>query len=167
MLLAPFDVFRPVTGPCSFVVEQAAYTQLLGGGAVPASPVPGARSLMAKDTVEPIAMVGLDRRVRLAFTVAVVRPPGIIATLGDAAMLAGEHETVRTVEKLRTTVHTFPVTVAIVDVTHHSRLRLARVFLLLFLSQRAYKRGTVNVLPSRPRYDRSPRVNDVSVSSAS
>lgn len=154
MLLASFDVLGPVAGPCALVVEQAAYAQLLGGGAVPAGPVPGAGGLMAEDTVQPVAMVGLDRRVRLAFTVAVVRPPGIIAALGDAAMFAGEHETVRTVEELGTTVHAFPVAIAIVDVAHHSRLRLARILLLLFLSQRAYKRGTVSVPPSsRPHCD--------------
>lgn len=140
MLLASLDVLRPVAGPRPLVVEQSAYAQLLGGGAVPAGPVPGAGGLVAEDAVQPVAVVGLYRRVRLALTVAVVRAPRIVAALGDAAVLTGEHETVGTVEELGTAVHALPVAVAVVDVAHHPRLRLAGVLLLLLLAIQACKR---------------------------
>lgn len=144
MLLTSLDVFRPVAGSGPLVVKQTAYAELLGGGAVPASPVPGAGSLVTEDPVQPVAVLGRDRRVRLAFTVAIVRPPGIIAALGDAAMLAGEDETVRAVEQLRAAAHAFPVTIAILDVTHHPWLRLT--WILLLLAQRACKRRNVETL---------------------
>lgn len=119
MLLTSLDVLGPVAGPGPFVVEQATYAELLGGGAVPASPVSGAGSLVAEDPVQPVAVLGRDRRICLAFAVTVVRTPRIIAALGDTAVLAGEHETVRTVEQLRTTVYAFPVTIAVLDIAHH------------------------------------------------
>lgn len=98
MLLTSLDVFGPVAGPGSLVIKQTAYAELFGGGAVPAGPVPGAGSLVAEDTVQPVAVLGRDRRISLTFAVTVVRPPRIIAALGDATMLASEHETVRTIE---------------------------------------------------------------------
>lgn len=131
MFLASIDVFRPVAGSRCLVVEQTADAQLLRGGAVPACPVPGARGLVAKDAVEPVAVLGRYRRIGLTLAVAVVRPPGIVAALGDAAMLAGEYKAVGTVEELRPAVHALPVSVAIVYVTDNSRFRLARVLLLL------------------------------------
>lgn len=144
MLLTSLDVFGPVARPGSLVVKQTAYAELLGGGAVPAGPVPSAGGLVAEDTVQPVAVLGRDRRISLAFAVAVVRSPRIIAALGDAAMLAGEHETVRTIEQLRSTIHAFPITIAILDVAHHARLGLARILLLLLLAERACKRVNVN-----------------------
>lgn len=99
---------------------------------------------MAKDSVQPVAVVGRDRRIRLAFAIAVVRTPRIVTALGDTAVLAGEHETVRTVEQLRATVHALPIAIAVLGVAHHPRLRLARVLLLLLLAQRACKRKSVN-----------------------
>lgn len=162
MFLASFDIFRPVAGPCPLVIEQAAYAQLLGGSAVPAGPVPGAGSFMAEDTVQPVAMIGLDWWVRLPFTVAIIRSPGIIAALGDAAMFAGEYKTVRTVEELGTTVHAFPVAIAVIDVAYYSRLRLARVLLLLLLGKRAYECSIVYISHSFRSHDRFPRVNGVS-----
>jgi hypothetical protein len=42
MFLATCDVLRPVAGMCLFIVKKAADAELLGGGAVPACPVPGA-----------------------------------------------------------------------------------------------------------------------------
>lgn len=119
MLLASLDVFRPIAGPGSLVVEQTAYAELFSGSAVPAGPVPGARGLVSEDAVQPVAVLGRDRRVCLAFAVAVIRPPRVIAALGDAAMFAGEHEAIRTIEQLWSAVHALPITVAILDVAHH------------------------------------------------
>lgn len=119
MLLTSLDVLGPIAGPGPFVVQQAAYAELLGGGAVPAGPVPGAGSLMAEDPVQPVAVLGRDRRIRLAFAVTIVRTPRIIAALGDTAVFAGEHETVRTVEQLRATIHALPVAIAVLDIAHH------------------------------------------------
>lgn len=143
MLLTSLDVFGPVARSGSLVVKQTTYAELLGGGAVPAGPIPGAGGFVAEDTVQPVAMLGRDRRISLAFAIAVVRPPGIIAALGDTPMLASEHETVRTIEQLRSTVYAFPITIAILDVAHHARLGLARI--LLLLAQRACKRVNMNV----------------------
>lgn len=137
MLLTSLDVFGPVARPGSLVVKQTAYAELLGSGAVPAGPVPGTGGLVAEDTVQPVAVLGRDRRISLAFTVTVVRPPGIIASFGDTAMLASEHETVRTIEQLWPTAHTFPIAIAILDVAHHPRLGLTWILLLLLLAQRA------------------------------
>lgn len=139
MLLTSLDVFGPVAGPGSLVVKQTAYAELLGGGAVPAGPVPGAGGFVAEDTVQPVAVLGRDRRISLAFAVTIVRPPRIIAALGDAAMFAGEHETVRTIEQLRPTAHALPIAIAILDIAYHARFGLARI--LLLLAQRACKRG--------------------------
>lgn len=144
MLLTSLDVLGPVAGPGAFVVEQTAYAELLGGGAVPAGPVPGAGSLVAEDPVQPVAVVGRNGRIRLAFAVAVVRAPRVITALGDTAVLAGEHEPVRTVEQLRATVHALPVAIAVLGVAHHPRLRLAWVLLRLLLAQRTCKRESVN-----------------------
>lgn len=134
MLLTSLDVLGPVAGPGPFVVEQTAYAELLGGGAVPAGPVPGAGRLMAEDSVQPVAVLGRDRRIRLAFAVTVVRTPRIIASLGDPAVLAGEHETIRTVEQLRATIHALPIAITVFDVAHHPRFRLAWILLLLLLA---------------------------------
>lgn len=151
VLLTSLDVLGPVAGPGSFVVKQSAYAELFGGGAVPASPVPGAGSLVAEDSVQPVAVFGRDRRICLAFAVAVVRTPRVIAALGDTAMLAGEHETVRTVEQLRATINALPIAIAVLGVAHHPRLRLARVLLLLLLAQRTCKRERLNARPATRR----------------
>lgn len=149
MLLTSLDVFGPVAGPGSLVVEQATYAELFSGGAVPAGPVPGAGGLVPEDAVQPVAVLRRNRWVCLALTVAVVRPPWVIAALGDTTVFPGEHETVWTIEQLRAAVHAFPVTVAVLGIAHHPRLRLAWVFLLLLLAQRACKRVYVNVRSSR------------------
>jgi len=51
MLLTSLDVLGPVAGPGPFVIQQTAYAELLGGGTVPASPVPGAGRFVAEDSV--------------------------------------------------------------------------------------------------------------------
>lgn len=144
MLLASLDVLGPIAGPGPFVIEQTAYAELFSGGAVPASPVPGAGSLVAEDSIQPVAVLGRDRRICLAFAVAVIRTPRIIAALGYTAVLAGEHETIWTVEQLRATIHALPIAIAVFSVAHHPRFRLAWILLLLLLAQRACKRDSVN-----------------------
>ena len=57
MFLASGDVLWPVAGVCLLVVEEAADAELLGGGAVPASPVAGAGRLVTEDTVQPVAVL--------------------------------------------------------------------------------------------------------------
>lgn len=147
VLLTSLDVLGPIAGPGPFVVEQTAYAELLGGGAVPAGPVPSAGSLVAEDPVQPVAVLGRNRRIRLAFAVTIVRTPWIIAALGDTAVLASEHQAVRTVEQLRATVHALPIAIAVLGVAHHPRFRLTRVLLLLLLAQRTCRRESVNALP--------------------
>lgn len=137
MFLASLDVLGPVARPGPLVVEQTAYAQLLGSGAVPAGPVPRAAGLVSEDTVKPVAVLGRYRWISLSLAVAVVRPPRVVAALGHASVLAGEHQTVRTVEELGSAVDALPVAVAVVYVAHHPRLRLAWILLLLLLSQGA------------------------------
>ena len=98
MLLAPFDVLWPIAGPGSLVVQKTADAKLLGGGAVPAGPVPGAGCLMAEDTVKPVAVVRWNRRIGLSFAIAVVGPPGVVAALCHSTVLPSENKTVWTVE---------------------------------------------------------------------
>lgn len=131
MLLTSINVLRPIARSRGLVVEQTADAQLLGGRTVPARPVPGARGLVAENTVQPVAVLRRYRRICLTFAVAVVCPPWIVASLGYAAMLAGEHKAIGTVEQLGPAVHALPVSVAIVHVADNSRFRLARVLLLL------------------------------------
>ena len=63
VLLASDHVLRPVAGVGVLVVEQPADAELLGGGAVPARPVPGAGGLVPEDAVQPVAVVSANRRV--------------------------------------------------------------------------------------------------------
>lgn len=135
MFLASFNVIRPVARPRLFVIEKPADAELLGGGSVPARPVPRAGGLVAEDSVEPVAVIRRDRGVRLPLAVAVIRPPGVVATLRDSAVLSREHETVRTVEELLAAVDAFPVAVAVHKVADYSSLSLAGIFLLIFLRQ--------------------------------
>ena len=58
VFLAAFHIFRPVTRMWPFVVEQTSDAELFGGGAVPASPIPGAWSLVSEYSVQPVTMFG-------------------------------------------------------------------------------------------------------------
>lgn len=66
----------------------------------------------------------------LSLVLAVVGPPGVVATLGDSAVLACEHQAVGAVVELRLAVHALPVPVTVGRVRNHSRLDLARVLLV-------------------------------------
>lgn len=57
MFLATLDVLGPVARVRFLVVQQSADAQLFGGGAVPASPVTRARSLVTEYAVQPVAVV--------------------------------------------------------------------------------------------------------------
>lgn len=61
---------------------------------------------------------------------AVVGAPRIVAALGDAAMLAGEHQTVGAVVQLRLVVEALPVAVAVRHVADDAPLGLARIVLV-------------------------------------
>ena len=98
MFLTSFDVLRPIAGSGPLVVQKSTDAQLFRGRAIPASPVASARCLVAENTVEPVTVIGRDRWIRLTFSVAVVRSPGVIATLGHATVLSSEYEAVWTVE---------------------------------------------------------------------
>ena len=63
MLLAAVDVVGPVAGVGVLVVQQAADAELLGGRAVPARPVPGARRLVPEDAVQPVTVLCADGAV--------------------------------------------------------------------------------------------------------
>lgn len=129
MFLASLDVLGPVARVSFLVVQQSADAQLFSGSAVPASPVPRARRLVTEYAVQPIAVFSGYRTIGLGFAIAVVRPPRVVATLGDAPVLARVNQTVRTVVQLRLTVHAFPVTIAVSRVRYHLVFGFARVFL--------------------------------------
>ena len=57
MFLTSRHVLGPVAGVSLLVVEQSPDAELLGGGAVPASPVAGAGRLVTEDTVQPVAVL--------------------------------------------------------------------------------------------------------------
>ena len=63
VLLAVRHELGPVTRVGLLVVEQAADTELLGGGAVPAGPVARAGRLVAEDAVQPVTVLSGDGRV--------------------------------------------------------------------------------------------------------
>lgn len=71
MFLASGNVLRPITGMCLLVVEEAADTELLGSGTVPARPVPGARRLVTEDAVQPVTVLSALRRISFRSSVAV------------------------------------------------------------------------------------------------
>lgn len=138
MFLASLDVLGPIARVGLVMVQQPTDAKLFGRGAVPAGPVPRAAGLVAEYAVEPVAVLGRYGRVRLALAVAVVGPPGVVAALGHAPVLAREHQAVRAVEELGPAVDALPVAVAELDVADHSGLGLARV--LLLLTQRAWQK---------------------------
>lgn len=76
--MASSDVLRPVAGVRFFVVEEAADAKLLGGRAVPTSPVAGARGLVAKNTVKPVTVVCTDGRI-VAFAAAALCTVRVVA----------------------------------------------------------------------------------------
>ena len=63
VLLASSYILWPVTCMRLLIVQEAADAELLSGCAVPAGPVAGARSLMAKNSIQPVTVVGCDRWV--------------------------------------------------------------------------------------------------------
>ena len=63
MFLTSGYVLRPVAGVGFLVVEKSSDTELFRGGAVPAGPVPGARGLVPKDTVQPVAVFSTLGRI--------------------------------------------------------------------------------------------------------
>lgn len=65
----------------------------------------------------------------LSFALAVVRPPRVVASLGDTPLLARVNQTIRTVVQLRLTIHAFPITVAVSRVRYHLIFGFAWVFL--------------------------------------
>lgn len=98
MLLTSFHVLGPIARPCPLVVQKSTDAQLFRGGSVPTGPVPRAGSLVAEYTIEPVAMLGRDRWISLPLSVAIVRPPGIVAAFGHASMFPSENKTVWTIE---------------------------------------------------------------------
>ena len=63
MFLAAGHVLGPVTGVGLLVVEEASDAELLSGCPVPASPVTGARGLVTKDAVQPVAVLSALGRI--------------------------------------------------------------------------------------------------------
>ena len=63
MFLAASNILRPVAGVGLLVVEQSTNAELLGGRSVPAGPVARAGSLVAKDAVEPVAVLSALWRI--------------------------------------------------------------------------------------------------------
>lgn len=98
MFLTSFDVLRPIAGSGPLVVQKSTDAELFRGRAIPASPVTSTRRFVAENTIEPVAVISRDRWIRLTFSVAVVRSPGVIATLGHPTVLSSEYEAVWTVE---------------------------------------------------------------------
>jgi hypothetical protein len=75
MFLATSNILWPVTGVGLLVVQQATNTELFSGCSVPARPVPGAASLVAENSVQPVTVLGALGRIsfRSAGTVHIVR----------------------------------------------------------------------------------------------
>ena len=134
MFLATLNIFWPIARSCSLVVKKTTNAELFSSCSVPTSPVPCAGSFMAKDTIEPITMFCSYWRVSLTFPITVISPPGVVTTLCHTPVFSSEHQSIWTVKELWTSIHTFPVTIAILDITHYSRFRLTGIFLLLFLT---------------------------------
>lgn len=72
MLLTTVNVLRPVTRVGVLIVQKPSDAKLLRGGAVPAGPVPGAGGLVAKDTVQPVAVLRADWGIYLSLRVLAV-----------------------------------------------------------------------------------------------
>lgn len=119
VLLASFNILGPVTAVCVFVVKQATDAKLLSGGSIPTCPVARAACLMAKDSIQPVAVLGGDRPVGQLLALAVVGSPGIVTSFGHSAMFTGKHQTVGTVVKLWYVVNALPVTITVLYITHH------------------------------------------------
>lgn len=60
MFLTSAHVLWPVARMGVFVVEETPDAELFSGGAVPTGPIPGARCFMAKDPVQPVAVLRAD-----------------------------------------------------------------------------------------------------------
>lgn len=73
---------------------------------------------MAKDAVQPVAVLRGDRSVGQLLALAVVGPPGIVTSLGYTAMLSSKHKTIRTIVELWDVINTLPVPVTILIITH-------------------------------------------------
>jgi len=58
---------------CLLVVEKSSYAELFGGRAVPAGPVPSAGCLVAKDTVQPVAVLRALGWISVPNTLHIVR----------------------------------------------------------------------------------------------
>lgn len=136
-----------------FVVEKSPDAQLLGGRSVPASPIASARRLMTENSVKPVAVfVGngtvlkmfqlrgirrYERRLSLTCCLlanAIRRSPWIITAFRYSAILSCKHQTVRAVVKLRLSVNTLPISIAVRSVANHTRFQLTWVFLLSLLA---------------------------------
>lgn len=84
VLLATSNILWPVAGMGLLVVQQAADTELFCGGSVPAGPIPGAASLVAENSVQPVTVLGALGRISFwsAGTVHIVR---IVTVVNEAA----------------------------------------------------------------------------------
>lgn len=134
VFLASVYIFRPVARVGVFVVQQTADAELLRRSSVPAGPVACARRLVSEDAVEPAAVFLPDRPVSLSFPLAVIGPPGVVASFSNTSVLSGVNQAVGTVVKFRLAVLAFPVAVAVCRVCSDSTLTLARVILGLLLA---------------------------------
>lgn len=129
--MASVDILGPITRVSFLVVQQSADAQLFGGGAVPASPVPCARRLVTEYSIQPIAVFSSYRTVGLSFSIAVVRPPRVVTSLGDTPMFSRIDQTIRAVVQLRLTVHALPITITVSRVSYHLVFGFTRVFLYI------------------------------------
>jgi len=83
VFLATSYILRPVTCMCFLIVQKASNAELLSGSAIPAGPVPGARCLMTKDTIEPVAVISADRWI-MAFSVDAVDAVWVVTNIDEA-----------------------------------------------------------------------------------
>jgi len=82
MLLATSNILRPVTGMGLLIVEQTSDAELFRGGSIPAGPVSGARGLMTKYSIQPVAMLGALGWIRKILILAnVCVSPGVVAAI--------------------------------------------------------------------------------------
>jgi hypothetical protein len=90
MFLATLNVLGPVARMSAFVVQETTDAELFSGGSVPTCPIPGARSFMAEDAIEPVAVFRSNWWVGLLFAVTIIGPPRVVAPFGNSPVFTSK-----------------------------------------------------------------------------
>jgi len=133
VLLAACNIGWPITSMSFFVVEKSTNTELFSCGSVPASPVASAGSFMAKDTIQPVAVFSGDGGVCKLLIVTIPPTPWVVASFSNTTVTAYKDQTVGAIIVLWNSSDTFPVSVAVCDISNHSVFMVTRIRLLELL----------------------------------